>query len=247
MQKLIPFLLISLFLLPVSVRAESVEKIVDRMDAVTSSFEDYKGTGVLSPRADGEEIPIGVYVVRSETDHRFKTVVRELQNPHTTLLTYVGVEEDQQWTYNSTLPRPMRTSVNGQFLGSEFLYEDIALFWEVRRFTYTDTSKEEPCGDDVCVVLKRVPRFKSAYDHQLVLVDEEYRIRETRSFVDGEQEKIVTLKQYQKYGGIFLPRVIHVQSGGYESYIHVDAYELDANMNERHFSSRNIGDRKWSY
>jgi len=30
-------------------------------------------------------------------------------------------------------------------------------------------------------------------------------------------------------------------------YIHVDEYKINTGMNERHFSSRNLGNRKWPY
>lgn len=246
MKILIRLLITSMFLLPAISQAENIEDIVANMDAVTSSFEDYRGTGALSPRADGEEIGIGVYVVRSETNHRFKTVVRELGGEHTTVLTYIGKDGDQQWLYTDSMPGVMRLQVQGNYLGSEFSYEDIASLWEIRRFEYTE-KMSGPCKG--CTTLTRTPRFTSQYGHQKVVIDEQYRIRSIRCYEEGIAGpfKKIMMGEYKPYGNIFLPHSIHVNNASHKSYIHLDEYELDIGMNERDFQSRNIGNRKWPY
>lgn len=234
--------IMTLFAIENAAAEQKVTVILDRMDKVAASFDNYKGTGALVPRKKyGKEIPISVYVIHTSGKFKFKTVVREETPPHTSLLTFIGTDRNQQWLYSDTFARSMRLSVGeAYFIGSQFTYEDISSLWGIRRFEYEKTNQSESCSVGVCSVLLRFPKYRSGYSHQEVLIDEKYRIRKIRSFqeIGGEPIKEVVFDEYTSYGDTYLPHRILVQQDEYISIIRMDEYNLSANLRERTFNSR---------
>ncbi len=79
----------------------------------------------------------------------------------TALLSHAKIlDPDDQWLFLPALKRVKRiSSVNksGPFVGSEFAFEDFTAL-ELNKFTYRYL-REEPCGELVCDVVERHPRY----------------------------------------------------------------------------------------
>ena len=126
----------------------------------------------------------------------------------TALLSHARIlDPDDQWLYLPALKRVKRISSSnksGPFVGSEFAFEDFTAI-ELNKFDYTFL-REEPCGDLVCDVLERTPRYEnSGYTKQLSWVDQtHYQIRKVE-FYDrrGDLLKVLELGVYRDYDGIW--------------------------------------------
>jgi hypothetical protein len=123
----------------------------------------------------------------------------------TALLSHAQIlDPDDQWLYLPALKRVKRiSSVNksGPFVGSEFAFEDFTAL-ELNKYDYTYLSTE-PCGDRLCDVLERKPRYEhSGYKRQLSWVDQDvYQVRKVE-FYDrrGDLLKTLDLEDYRVYG-----------------------------------------------
>lgn len=122
----------------------------------------------------------------------------------TGLLTHAKIlEPDDQWLYLPALKRVKRiSSVNksGPFVGSEFAFEDFTAL-ELEKFDY-EYLGEEPCGDLVCDVIERIPRYEhSGYSRQKAWVDQDvYQVRKVEFFDRKETLlKTLTLSGYRRY------------------------------------------------
>ncbi len=126
----------------------------------------------------------------------------------TALLSHAKIlDPDDQWLYLPALKRTKRISSSnksGPFVGSEFAFEDFTAI-ELNKFDYTYVG-EEPCGDRVCDVLERTPRYEnSGYTKQVSWVDQtEFQIRKVE-FYDrrGDLLKVLELTDYRSYDGIW--------------------------------------------
>ena len=126
----------------------------------------------------------------------------------TALLSHAKIlEPDDQWLYLPALKRVKRiSSVNksGPFVGSEFAFEDFTAL-ELEKYDYTYL-RSEPCGDLVCDVVERIPRYEhSGYTRQVSRVDQEvFQVRKVE-FYDrrGDLLKKLTLQDYRQYEGSF--------------------------------------------
>jgi hypothetical protein len=88
----------------------------------------------------------------------------------TALLSHAKIlDPDDQWLYLPALKRVKRISSSnksGPFVGSEFAFEDFTAI-ELNKFEYTLVGTE-PCGEFVCDVLERTPRYEnSGYTKQV--------------------------------------------------------------------------------
>ena len=136
----------------------------------------------------------------------------------TAMLTYThGLKPDDQWLYLPALKRVKRISSSnksGPFVGSEFAFEDFTAI-ELNKFDYRYVG-EEPCGDLVCDVIERTPRYEnSGYTKQVSWVDQsDFQLRKVE-FYDrrGDLLKVLELKDYRNYDGISV------------SYTHLRAHE----------------------
>lgn len=122
----------------------------------------------------------------------------------TAFLTHTHInEQDDQWLYLPALKRIKRiASVNktSAFVGSELAYEDL-LSDEVEKFAY-QWLRDESCGDEMCFVLERSPRYEdSGYSRQVLWMDQsEYRVHRIDYYdLDGTLEKTLTLTDYRVY------------------------------------------------
>jgi len=126
----------------------------------------------------------------------------------TALLSHAKIlEPDDQWLYLPALKRVKRISSankSGPFVGSEFAFEDFTAI-ELNKFDYTYIG-EGPCGELVCDVVERTPRYEnSGYTKQVSWVDQaDFQLRRVE-FYDrrGDLLKVLELGDYRNYGGIW--------------------------------------------
>ncbi len=122
----------------------------------------------------------------------------------TGLLSHAKIlDPDDQWLYLPALKRVKRiSSVNksGPFVGSEFAFEDFTAL-ELKKFDYRYLA-EEPCGDLVCDVIERVPRYEhSGYSRQKAWVDQDVHQVRKVEFYDRKDAlmKTLILDDYRQY------------------------------------------------
>lgn len=122
----------------------------------------------------------------------------------TALLSHSRIlEGDDQWLYLPALKRVKRiSSVNksGPFVGSELAFEDLTAL-ELGKFDYRHLG-EEPCGERLCDVVERVPRYEhSGYSRQKAWIDREvFQVRKVE-YYDRKDTllKTLTLDDYRRY------------------------------------------------
>lgn len=122
----------------------------------------------------------------------------------TALLSHAKIlDPDDQWLFLPALKRVKRISSSnksGPFVGSEFAFEDFTSL-ELNKFEYAFL-RTEPCGEFVCDVLERLPRYQnSGYTRQLAWIDQsDHQIRKVE-FYDrrGDLLKTLELKDYRQY------------------------------------------------
>ena len=126
----------------------------------------------------------------------------------TALLSHAKIlDPDDQWLFLPALKRVKRISSankSGPFVGSEFAFEDFTAI-ELNKFDYTYVGTE-PCGELVCDVLERTPRYEnSGYKRQVSWVDQtDFQLRKVE-FYDrrGDLLKVLELDDYRNYEGIW--------------------------------------------
>jgi len=113
------------------------------------------------------------------------------------------LEPDDQWLFLPALKRTKRISSSnksGPFVGSEFAFEDLTSE-EVNKFAYKYLLSE-PCGDEICDVVERIPRYEhSGYKKQIAWFDQAiYQLRKVE-FYDYRDEliKVLTVGGYRQY------------------------------------------------
>lgn len=122
----------------------------------------------------------------------------------TALLSHAQIlEADNQWLFLPALKRVKRISSrnkSGPFVGSEFAFEDFTA-QELNKFDY-NWIKEEACGDLICDVLERTPRYEhSGYTKQIAWIDQtDHQVRRV-DFYDRANAhlKTLTLSDYRSY------------------------------------------------
>jgi hypothetical protein len=161
----------------------------------------------------------------------------------TALLSHARIlDPDDQWLYLPALKRVKRiSSVNksGPFVGSEFAFEDFTSL-ELNKFTYSYV-REEPCGDFVCDVLERTPRYEhSGYTRQLAWVDQDVHQIRTVEFYDrrGDLLKTLTLEDYKLYADAYWRaqtlKMVNHQTGKSTDLIYSD-YEFGIDLADGDF------------
>jgi hypothetical protein len=135
----------------------------------------------------------------------------------TALLSHAKIlDPDDQWLYLPALKRVKRISSSnksGPFVGSEFAFEDFTAI-ELNKFDYRWVD-EEPCGDLICDVLERTPRYEnSGYTKQVSWVDQvDFQIRRVE-FYDrrGDLLKVLELSDYRNYDGIWRAHLLSMSN-----------------------------------
>ena len=122
----------------------------------------------------------------------------------TGLLSHTKIlDPDDQWLYLPSIKRVKRiSSVNksGPFVGSELAFEDFTA-QELEKFDYRYLG-EEPCGDLVCDVVERVPRYEhSGYSRQKAWIDQQdFQVRQVEFYDRGESLlKTMQLDDYRQH------------------------------------------------
>lgn len=160
----------------------------------------------------------------------------------TALLSHARIlDPDDQWLYLPALKRVKRISSankSGPFVGSEFAFEDLTSI-ELNKFDYT-WLREEPCGDLVCDVLERLPRYdNSGYTRQLAWIDQtDYQIRKVE-FYDRRNDllKVLELGDYHNYDGVWRAHKLsmrNVQTRKQTDLVYSN-YEFGAGLSENDF------------
>jgi hypothetical protein len=160
----------------------------------------------------------------------------------TALLSHAKIlDPDDQWLYLPALKRVKRISSSnksGPFVGSEFAFEDFTAI-ELNKFEYTFVGTE-PCGNLVCDVLERTPRYEnSGYTKQVSWVDQtDYQIRKVE-FYDrrGDLLKVLELTDYRYYDGIWRAHKLsmsNVQTNKQTDLIYGN-YTFGAGLDEKDF------------
>ncbi len=214
MKRLFLILTLSLFLLPLSVTAETPEEkglaIAKEADRRDTGFEDLTANMLMILKnKHGQESKrrIRVRVLEGVGDGDKSLSI--FDNPRdvkgTAFLNFTHKKgDDDQWMYLPALKRVKRISArnkSGSYMGSEFAYEDISS-QEVEKYTYKWIRDEEYEGKD-CFVIERYPVDKknSGYTQQVTWIDKnEYREWKI-DFHDRKRSllKTLTIKGYEKY------------------------------------------------
>lgn len=110
---------------------------------------------------------------------------------------------DDQWLYLPALKRVKRISSadkSGPFMGSEFAYEDLAS-QEVEKYQYRYL-REEPCGEERCHLVERVPTDKkSGYSYQVAWFDQSELRLQRVDYFDRKKARLKTMTMvgYHQY------------------------------------------------
>lgn len=161
----------------------------------------------------------------------------------TAMLTYShGLEPDDQWLYLPALKRVKRISSknrSGQFMGSEFAFEDMSDFM-LEKYTYRYL-RNEPCGELDCFVSEWVPAYQhSGYSRIEVLHDQDQYRTQRIEFYDhqGEHLKTLHLRNHQLHNERFwrpmeLTMLNHQTAKS--TLLHYDHIEFGVGLTERNF------------
>ncbi len=160
----------------------------------------------------------------------------------TALLSHARIlDPDDQWLYLPALKRVKRISSSnksGPFVGSEFAFEDFTAI-ELNKFDYRYVG-EEACGELVCDVVERLPRYEnSGYTRQVSWIDQtDYQIRKVE-FYDRRNDllKVLVLDDYRNYDGVWRAHRLsmsNVQTKKQTDLVYGD-YEFGVGLDENDF------------
>lgn len=155
-------------------------------------------------------------------DRSLVTFSRPRDIRDTALLSHAKIlDPDDQWLFLPALKRTKRISSankSGPFVGSEFAFEDIT-GQELNKYSYT-WLREEACGDLICDVLERTPRYEnSGYTRQEAWYDQtDFQVRKVEYYDrKGALLKTQAFEEYRLYDGKFwrshLFRMVNHQTG----------------------------------
>jgi hypothetical protein len=161
----------------------------------------------------------------------------------TGLLSHAKIlKPDNQWLYLPALKRTKRISSknkSGPFVGSEFAFEDIT-GQELQKYTYK-WLREEPCGEFVCDVVERYPRYtNSGYSKQIGWIDQTHFQPRKLEYFDRKNVLLKTqhFESYKKYGDKFwrahVLKMTNHQTGKSTDLI-FDAFAFDVALGENNF------------
>lgn len=155
--------------------------------------------------------------------------------------------DDDQWLYLPSVERIKRinsSNKSGSFMGSEFVYEDLAS-QEVEKYTYKYLREEAFAGRSTWVI-ERYPVDKSSgYSKQILWYDKEYMNPLRIEFFDrkGEPLKTMTFEDYRMFDRWWRAgriRIENVQTEKASIMVWKDR-ELKA-QDPRHFVKEALGD-----
>ncbi len=162
----------------------------------------------------------------------------------TALLSHAKIlDPDDQWLFLPALKRVKRiSSVNksGPFVGSEFAFEDFTSL-ELNKYDY-HFLREEACGEFVCDMVERTPRYKnSGYTRQVTWIDQEvFQIRKVE-FYDrrGDLLKTLLMSEYRQYEGSYWRphkmEMVNHKTGKETDLVYSD-YEFKTGLTDRNFA-----------
>lgn len=189
--------------------------IAARADAMDNGFGDsaVDAQMVLRDDAGGQSVRDLSFTTleRANDDVGDKSLVvfrspRDVEG--TALLSHAQIlEPDRQWLYLPGTRQTRRISSSnrsGQFLGSEFAFEDFTAL-ELKKFTYDHLTVEEITVNDetfTADVIERIPAYEgSGYSRQVSYIDQDITQVRRVEYYDrrGDLIKILELTDYRQY------------------------------------------------
>lgn len=133
----------------------------------------------------------------------------------TALLSHAKIlDPDNQWLFLPSLKRVKRISSrnkSGPFVGSEFAFEDMTSV-ELNKYDY-EFLREEACGDLMCDVVVRYPRYEnSGYTKQVTWIDQQDFQARKIDFYNRRDAllKTLTLEDYRNYNGYWRAHTVRM-------------------------------------
>lgn len=229
MKKLFLILIISLFILPIAVAAQTRPLPQRNQEGLSPWTPDEKGL-TIAKEADRRDEGFGdftakmIMILKNRHGQKSKRQIRlrtlEVADDGDKSLTIFDTPKDvkgtaflnfthktgndDQWLYLPALKRVKRISSSnksGSFMGSEFAYEDISS-QEIEKYTYK-WIRDETYNEKNCFVVEYYPidQKNSGYTKQVTWLDkQEYRILKVEYYDKKESHlKTLTIKGYKKY------------------------------------------------
>jgi outer membrane lipoprotein-sorting protein len=224
------FLVLGALLAPAIARAESAREMLDQAKAVNDAREpkdvSQKTKMTLFDSRGGQRIR-DLEIYGKNYGHRTRKAITFFSSPPEIrgvgfLSSSAPGKEDDQWLYLPELRRVRQISGSTRkqsFQGSDFSYDDLELFEDIRDWTESDaTSKLVRDGEVLdgapCAVIELVPQGKD-YDYAKLIVwlDRKaaiYRKVEFYDRKDGALVKTLLLGSFETIDGIPSPHTIEM-------------------------------------
>jgi len=209
--------LLGVALVPGSVRAESAREMLDRAKAVNDAreprdFSEKTKMTLIDSRGGARVRDLAIYG-RNEGHRTRKQIVFFLSPPEVKGVGFLSWSypdrDDDQWLYLPELKRVRQISGatrKQSFQGSDFSYDDLELFDDIRDWTEADAAtrllrEDEIVGGVACAVIELVPR-KTAYEYARLVVwldrrESTFRQIELYDAKDGALVKTLTLGGFE--------------------------------------------------
>ena len=161
-------------------------------------------------------------------------------------------EEDQQWLFLPELKRVRRitgTSRQGSFVGTDFSYEDLAIWTEVLDWTEEDARSrllgEETVDGHVCAVIELQPaKVDVSYGKIRIWVARDDYVPRRMEFDDdrGKLEKTLELSDVREVGAIPVAHrlVMRNERGGSQTRVVFTEIEFDTGVSDDEFTQRRL-------
>ena len=240
---------VGVLLLPIAGRAESAREILDQAKAVNDAREpkdtSQKTKMTLIDSRGGERVR-DLEIQNKSYGHRTRKAITFFLTPPEVrgvgfLAWAYPDKDDDQWLYLPELKRVRQISGSSRkqsFQGSDFSYDDLQLFDDVRDWTETDaTSKLLREGEVVdgvpCAVIELLPQGKE-YDYGKLIVwldrkDATFRKVELYDKKDGALVKTLTLSKYETIDKVPTPHSIEMVNAKKGTKTRMDNSEIRYN------------------
>jgi outer membrane lipoprotein-sorting protein len=214
--------LVCMVLLPGRVRAESAREMLDRAKAVNDAreprdFSEKTRMTLIDSRGGARVRDLAVYG-RNEGHRTRKGIIFFLSPPEVKGVGFLSWShpdrDDDQWLYLPELKRVRQISGSSRkqsFQGSDFSYDDLELFDDIRDWTEADAAsrllrENEVVGGVACAVIELVPRgMDYEYARLVVWLDRQqatFRQIELYDAKDGALVKTLTLDGFETIDGV---------------------------------------------
>jgi len=243
------WLLSAMLLAPVVARAESAREMLDKAKAVNDAREpkdfSQKTKMTLIDSRGGERVRDLEMLTKNYGHRTRKGITFFLSPPEVRGVGFLAWsypdKDDDQWLYLPELKRVRQISGSSRkqsFQGSDFTYDDLQLFDDLRDWTESDaTSKlvrEGEVMDGVpCEVIELAPQGKE-YDYGKIVVwldrkDSTFRKVELYDKKDGALVKTLLLTRFETIDNIPTPRSIEMANAKKGTKTRMESSEIRYN------------------